>query len=107
MLRKFILLICISIGLGIFTKQIGLNYQQALSISIFSSSILGTLFFWEFRLSFAFLGTAVLLASRTIDLESLIRFSSLEIILFLVGMMVIIGLLKEAGFFAWIVSLIL
>ncbi|MCX5702024.1 MAG: SLC13 family permease, partial [Candidatus Omnitrophica bacterium] len=30
-----------------------------------------------------------------------------EIILFLVGMMVIIGLLKEAGFFAWIVSLIL
>jgi Na+/H+ antiporter NhaD/arsenite permease-like protein len=85
----------------------GLNYQQALSVSIFLASILGTLFFWEFRLSFAFLGTAVLLASRTIDLESLIRFSSLEIILFLVGMMVIIGLLKEAGFFAWIVSLIL
>ncbi len=107
MLKKFILLILISSGLGLFTNHIGLNSQQALAISIFSASILGTLFFWEFRLSFAFLGAAVLLATRTIDLENLIRFSSLEIILFLVGMMVIIGLLKDAGFFAWIVSLII
>ncbi|MBI5145564.1 MAG: anion permease [Candidatus Omnitrophica bacterium] len=87
--------------------RIGLNAFQARAIGIFSVSILGTLFFWEFRLSFAFLGTAVLLASRTIDLEHLIKYSSLEIILFLVGMMVIIGLLKEEGFFAWIVSLII
>ena len=107
MLKKFILLILISSGLGLFTNHIGLNSQQALAISIFSASILGTLFFWDFRLSFAFLGAAVLLATRTIDLENLIRFSSLEIILFLVGMMVIIGLLKDAGFFAWIVSLII
>ena len=107
MLKKFILLILISSGLGLFTNHIGLNSQQALAISIFSASILGTLFFWEFRLSFAFLGAAVLLATRTIDLENLIRFSSLEIILFLIGMMVIIGLLKDAGFFAWIVSLII
>jgi len=106
-LKKFILLISISLGLGFLTKHIGLNSQQALAISIFSASILGTLFFWDFRLSFAFLGTAVLLATRTIDLENLIRFSSLEIILFLIGMMVIIGLLKDAGFFAWIVSLII
>ncbi len=106
-MKKFILLISISLGLGFLTKHIGLNSQQALAISIFSASILGTLFFWDFRLSFAFLGTAVLLATRTIDLENLIRFSSLEIILFLIGMMVIIGLLKDAGFFAWIVSLII
>jgi len=107
MLKKFVLLILISSGLGLFTNHIGLNSQQALAISIFSASILGTLFFWDFRLSFAFLGAAVLLATRTIDLENLIRFSSLEIILFLTGMMVIIGLLKDAGFFAWIVSLII
>ena len=36
-----------------------------------------------------------------------IEFSSLEVILFLVGMMVIIGLLKDCGVFAWIASLIL
>ncbi|MDO8489718.1 MAG: SLC13 family permease [Candidatus Omnitrophota bacterium] len=84
-----------------------MNAQQSLSIGIFSASILGTLFFWDFRLSFAFIGTSVLLVTKTIDLEHVIEFSSLEVILFLVGMMVIIGLLKDSGVFAWIVSLIL
>jgi Na+/H+ antiporter NhaD/arsenite permease-like protein len=107
MFRKFILLILISLGLGFLTRAIGLNFHQATAISIFSTSILGTLFFWDFRLSFAFLGTSALLLSRTINLENLIRSSSLEVILFLAGMMVLIGLLKEAGVFAWIVSLIL
>ncbi len=107
LLPKFILLILISTLLGFGAKALGLNAHQALSVAIFSVSILGTLFFWDFRLSFAFLGAAVLLATRTIDLDNLIKFSSLEIILFLVGMMVIIGLLKDSGFFAWIVSLII
>ncbi|MFA4843285.1 MAG: SLC13 family permease [Candidatus Omnitrophota bacterium] len=107
MLKKFIILIAISLGLGFLSRNIGLNAQQATAVSIFSASILGTLFFWDFRLSFAFLGTSVLLATRTIDIESLVKFSSLEIILFLAGMMVVIGLLKDAGFFAWIVSLII
>ncbi len=107
MIKKFIILITISLGLGFLTKNIGLNNQQALAVSIFSASMLGTLFFWDFRLSFAFLGTSILLMTHAIDLENLIKFSSLEVILFLVGMMVLIGLLKGAGFFAWIVSLIL
>ncbi len=104
---KFLLLISISVFLGIFSVGLGMNSHQALSISIFCVSMLGTLFFWSFRLSFAFLGTAVLMMTKTIDLEHLIRFSSLEVILFLIGMMVIIGLLKNEGFFAWIVQLIL
>lgn len=107
MLRKFIILIAISIGLGVFTRNIGLNFQQSMSIAIFTASILGTLFFWNFRLGFAFLGTSILLITRTVNLESIIKFSSLDVILFLVGMMVLVGLLKEAGFFAWLVSLIL
>ena len=104
---KLAVLIFISVFLGMSANFIGLNTRQALSISIFFCSILGTLFFWDFRLSFAFLGTAVLLITRTIDIENLVKFSSLEVILFLVGMMVLLGLLKGAGFFAWIVSLIL
>lgn len=107
MLKKFVILIIISVGLGFLTKSIGLNSHQALAIAIFSASILGTLFFWDFRLSFAFLGTSILLITRTIDLDNVIKYASLEVILFLVGMMVLIGLMKEAGFFAWIVQLIL
>jgi Na+/H+ antiporter NhaD/arsenite permease-like protein len=78
-----------------------------MSISIFFASILGTLFFWDFRLGFAFLGTSILLLTRTIDMENVIRFASVDVILFLVGMMVLVGLLKDSGFFAWIVQLIL
>ncbi|MDD5495873.1 MAG: SLC13 family permease [Candidatus Omnitrophica bacterium] len=107
MIKKFIALIVISVSLGFLSTHIGLNSHQSLSISIFSVSILGTLFFWDFRLSFAFLGTAILLITRTIDLEGVVKAASLEVILFLVGMMVLIGLLKDSGFFAWLVSLIL
>ncbi len=107
MFKKFVILIAISLGLGILTKQVGLSTHQALAISIFFASVLGTLFFWDFRLGFVFLGTSILLITRAIDLENLIKFASLEIILFLVGMMVLVGLMKEAGFFAWIVGLIL
>lgn len=107
MIRKFILLLALSVGMGLLTRHLGLNGQQALAISIFSASVLGTLFFWDFRLGFVFLGTSVLLITRTIDLENVIKFASVEVILFLVGMMVLVGLLKDAGFFAWIVQLIL
>ncbi len=107
MIKKFFAIAFIASVTACLSAQAGLTPHQVLAISIFSISILGTLFFWDFRLSFAFLGVSVLLATRTIDLEHLIAYSSLEIILFLVGMMVIIGLLKDAGFFAWIVSLII
>jgi len=106
-LLKLVLLFLIAVFLGNSAKGWGMTQHQALSITIFSASILGTLFFWDFRLSFAFIGTSVLLLTKTIDLEHVIEFSSLEVILFLVGMMVIIGLLKQEGFFAWIVQLIL
>ncbi|MFA5092755.1 MAG: SLC13 family permease [Candidatus Omnitrophota bacterium] len=104
---KLIILFLLAFALGSCARFVGMNAHQALSIGIFSASILGTLFFWDFRLSFAFIGTSVLLMTKTIDLEHVIEFSSLEVILFLVGMMVIIGLLKDSGVFAWIVSLIL
>ncbi|MFC1805130.1 SLC13 family permease [Candidatus Omnitrophota bacterium] len=104
---KLTALVFISSLVGFSSISIGLNGHQALSVAILSASILGTLFFWNFRLSFVFLGTSILLISRAIDIEMLVRFSSLEVILFLVGMMVLVGLLKEAGLFAWIVSLIL
>ncbi|MFA5350780.1 MAG: SLC13 family permease [Candidatus Omnitrophota bacterium] len=104
---KLCSLLSLSLCLGFYARSSGMNTHQALSISIFSASILGTLFFWDFRLSFAFIGTSVLLMTKTIDLEHVIEFSSLEVILFLIGMMVIIGLLKDSGVFAWSVSLIL
>lgn len=107
MVKKFAILITIALSLGLSGKSIGFNFYQSLAVSIFAASILGTLFFWDFRLSFAFLGTSLLLATRTIDVEHLVRFASLEVILFLVCMMVLVGVLKEAGFFNIISHLLL
>jgi len=107
MAKKFFALIIISLSLALLSLQGGLSPHQSTAIGIFSASVLGTLFFWDFRLGFVFLGTSVLLITRTIDIENVIKFASVEVILFLVGMMVLVGLLKDAGFFAWIVQLIL
>ena len=104
---KFGALAALVLMTAFVSKPLGLNFNQTLAICMFLSSMLGTLFFWEFRLSFAFLGTALLLLTRSIDLEHFIQFASFEVILFLVGMMILIGLLKETGFFAWIITLIL
>ena len=107
MIKKLLLLISICLAIGFAGSCMGLNFHQATAVSIFSSSIVGTLFFWNFRLTFAFLGTSVLLITQTIDVDNVIKFSSLEVIFFLIGMMVLVALLKNSGFFAWILSLIL
>ena len=107
MIKKFAILIAIAVSLGVVSRTIGLNIHQSLAISIFSASILGTLFFWDFRLSFAFAGSSLLLITRTIDVEHFVKFASLEVILFLVCMMVLVGLLKENGFFNIISHLLL
>lgn len=104
---KFGVLALIVSTVALIGEQVGLDLKQTLAICAFLSCVLGTLFFWEFRLSFAFVGSAALLITRSIDLEHFIEFASFEVILFLVGMMILIGLLKESGFFAWIVTLIL
>lgn len=76
-----------------------LTTQQALAVGIFSSFILGTLFYWSFRLAFAFVGMMLLLTFQVIDIPHLIEFANLDIILFLVGMMLVIGFLEERRFF--------
>lgn len=104
---KLTLLVLTSVFCGVFSHAVGLTPHQAMSLAIFIASVLGTLFFWEFRLSFAFLGSALLLMTKAIDLENFLRLTTLEVILFLVGMMIVVNVLKDTGFFAWIVALII
>jgi Na+/H+ antiporter NhaD/arsenite permease-like protein len=107
MVFKFSLIFFLIAIIALLSDIAGLNASQILAVSTFTVCILGTLFFWEFRLSFAFLGASILLLTRSLNLRHFIEFSSLEVILFLVGMMILIGLLKETGFFAWVTTLII
>jgi len=107
MLKKAIFLIMSSIAVGLLAYSAGLSSKQALISGIFIMSIMGTLLFWDFRLSFVFIGSGVSLMVRAVDLEQFIRFASLDVILFLISMMIIVGMMKEAGFFYWLITILL
>lgn len=78
---------------------LGVPFKQSLSIWVFSSIIMGALFYWRFRLAFTFLGIGILLGSGLLDVSHLVEFAGLDIIIFLIGMMIIIGFLEERHFF--------
>ena len=106
MVPRFAILLAVAALVGFGGPFVGMNPNQSTACAVFISIIFGTLFFWEFRLAVAFLGLAVLIFSKSLDIPTFVSSSSLEVIMFLVGMMVIVGALRDLGFFTWIVQLI-
>ena len=106
MIPRFVILLAAAFLVGFGGKYVGMDPAQSTACGVFISIIFGTLFFWEFRLAVAFLGLAVLIFSKSLDIPTFVMSSSLEVIMFLVGMMVIVGALRDLGFFTWIVQLI-
>ena len=107
MLRKEIQYVIIIAAVAVSATAFGLNQQQIAATAIFSSLITGTLLFWRFRLAFAFVGLGALLGTGLLDVETLIEFAGLDIILFLIGMMTVIGYLEERRFFEKLVDRII
>jgi Na+/H+ antiporter NhaD/arsenite permease-like protein len=104
MKSKSIFYVLTILGLTFLSLLSGFSVSQVFSLSIFFMVIFGTLFFWRFRLPFAFIGIALLLALGLLDIPHLIEFAGLDIILFLVGMMVFVGYLEENRFFEFLVN---
>ncbi len=102
--KQFISYLAVNIAIGLFLYFLLPNVQQAIAGTIFLALVIGTLMFWRFRVAIAFIGIVLLLLTGTIDLEHTIEFMSLDVILFLVGMMVIVGLLRRSGFFRWLLA---
>jgi len=105
--KNFIKLIVLTALIGFLAKASGFSTQQSWVLSVFSMSIIGTLFFWEMRLSFVFIGSGIFFLMKAIDMENFLKFASLEVVLFLIGMMIIVGMMKEAGLFAWLITVVL
>ena len=104
LLQKSLSLIAAVAAVAFCGYRAGFNSNQIITLSAFSLSILGTLLFWHFRLSFAFLGTAIILFTGVTTIQEFLRHSSMEIIFFLIGMMVLVGFLKEIGLFTWLLQ---
>jgi Na+/H+ antiporter NhaD/arsenite permease-like protein len=106
LIKRLIILLAVSLTVGIGGRALALTSLQAISCAVFIGIIMGTLFFWNFRLAIAFLGLSVLIFTSSLNIKTFVESSALEVILFLVGMMIIVGALRDLGFFTWIVQLI-
>ena len=103
-LKKPLWFVAILAGTSIFLNFQHFTTQQIISTCVFLTVICGTLFYWQFRLTFAFGGIAVLLAANLLDIAHIIEFAGLDIILFLAGMMTLIGYLEEKHFFEYLIA---
>jgi Na+/H+ antiporter NhaD/arsenite permease-like protein len=95
-----------SVLLGLLVRAYGYTTPQTLACSVFTMTVLATLLFWEFRLAVAFIGIAALFGCNVLTLDRFVESCELPVILFLVGMMVTVGALKELGFFSWVIELV-
>ena len=102
--KEFAIYLAVNIAIGIGLYFLLHDLRQTLAGTIFIALVIGTLMFWRFRVAIAFIGIVLLLLTGTIDLHHTIEFMSLDVILFLVGMMVIVGLLRRSGFFRWLLA---
>lgn len=88
----------------IASSFLGLSTKQLLAVAGFSSIFFGAIFFWQYRLGFAFFGVSLLLVTGLIDVPHIIEFAGLDIIIFLISMMIIVGFLEEKQFFEHLVN---
>jgi Na+/H+ antiporter NhaD/arsenite permease-like protein len=100
------LIIALSAGVALLVRAFDYTGPQTLACSVFAMTVLATLLFWEFRLAVAFLGIAALFACNVLTLDRFVESCELPVVLFLAGMMITVGALKELGFFSWIIQLI-
>ena len=101
---RSVIMLAVSFAIGLLTHLFKLNNQQVVASSIFVMIVMATLLFWKFRLAIAFIGIGVLMGTNALDLPTFIKECKIDVILFLVGMMVTVGVLRELGLFTWIIQ---
>ena len=106
--RKSLVLIVSAIALAVLLQYLNFTEVQTASVTVFFTAVMGTILFWRFRLAIATAGIAILLATKTLNIETLIEFMSADVILFLIGMMILVALMRKVGFFEslmiWVVN---
>lgn len=96
--------VLLTAGLSWLASLMGLDFKQQVAITVFLGIVCATLFFWGLRLSFGLIGLTVLMLFGLLDVPHLVEFASLDVVLFLIGMMLVVGFLEERKFFEYIVE---
>jgi len=100
-------LLAVTALVAALTHHLHFDRSQVISCSIFIMIIMATLLFWTFRLAIAFVGIGALMGSNVLNLPTFVVECKIDVILFLVGMMVTVGVLKELGLFTWIIQTVI
>ena len=103
----FLALVVACVSVGGRLAGLATDFTQTTTLAVFAGVIATTLFFWERRVAAAFLGVSVLIATHAMSLQSILKATELDIIFFLVGMMIIVGVLKDLGFLTWVIQSII
>ncbi len=93
----------ITVCVGCIFYKYEYSFEQVTSAAVFTLIIAAATMFWEFHVPIAFVGIGLLLVCDVMDIPAMIASSNLDVILFLMGMMVIIGVLRDLGLFSWII----
>ncbi len=101
---RTVFMLAVSFAVGLLTHRLGMDNRQMISSSMFVMIVIATLVFWQFRLAIAFIGIGVLMGTNVLTLPVFLRECKLDVILFLAGMMVIVGVLRDLGLFTWIIQ---
>ena len=108
-LVKLASVVCITLCAGLVSHFVGIapHSLSVVSVCTFIAVICTTIFFWEYRVAAAFLGVAVLICTKAMTLHGMLKATELDIIFFLIGMMIIVGALKDLGFLTWVIQSII
>lgn len=104
---KVILFTTLVFSFALTPLLLGFNVQQSVAIAVITMEIAGSLIFWEFRLAFGFIGLSLLFILGLITVELFVEFASLDVIIFLIATMIIIGHLENMRFFEYLVDKII
>lgn len=102
--KSYVAFAILVIATAILVTYLGLSPAQIASVIIFSTLIYGTIIFWRFRVAFALIAALALLLFNLIDVQTLIQSAGIDIILFLIGMMIVVGFLEERKFFEYLLE---
>ncbi len=100
------LFIYISLIISAFITLLILHLEphQIIAALIILGIIFGTVLFWEIRLAFALIGIAILISSNLLSIENFVKYSLLNIIAFLAGMMIFVAYLERKHFFEYLIA---
>ena len=98
----------LSIVIGFAGKFIvGISPLQVFVLMVIAFVVSGTLLIWRLRLAFSLIGTSLLMMIGVLNIDTLLEYGNMNVLLFLVGIMIIVTYLEEEEFFTKITIYIL